>query len=293
MRKFLIAVVGIVFIFLLGWGWILWQDAKQTVDEKIYHPVDAIDHHLSVKKIKDRQSINILLLGIDVEKGSEGRSDTVILMTLKPKTKTIQLTSIPRDMRTFIPKVNKEDKINHAYAFGKEDLSIATVEHLLNIDIDYYMRINLTGLKELIDALDGIKVHNDFEWEDEGYYFPEGPVELDGEEALVFVRMRKADPLGDLGRTKRQRDVVEAMIQKASRLSTIPRIHQFLDIVEDHMATNLSFSELKDVLLGYFGTKRHIEQYQLQGTSQRIDGIDYYIVSEEEIAKVQRRIIED
>src|SRR5699024_11327055 len=100
-----------------------------------------------------------------------------------------------------------EDKINHAYAFGGTDMAVATVEEFLGIELDYYVHLNMKGMQELVDEIGPITVNNEVEWSDEKYDFPKGPVEMNGDKTLHFVRMRKQDPDGDFGRTKRQRQV--------------------------------------------------------------------------------------
>src|SRR5699024_4856649 len=101
-----------------------------------------------------------------------------------------------------------EDKINHAYAFGGADMSIQTVENFLDIELDYFVRINMEGLKELVDEIGTITIDNEIEWNDGTYNFTKGPIEMDGDKTLAYVRMRKQDSAGDFGRTERQRKVI-------------------------------------------------------------------------------------
>src|SRR5699024_3779658 len=144
----------------------------------------------------------------DSEEDQAGRSDAMMIMRLYPETDEMKIVSIPRDTRAEIVGKDKEDKINHAYAFGKEDMAVATVENFLDIELDYYVAINMDGLVELVDELGSITVDNEVEWSDNGYDFPTGTVEMDGDKTMSYVRMRKDDPEGDFGRTTRQRKVI-------------------------------------------------------------------------------------
>lgn len=291
--KIPLIVIAAIVLLVGGWGFYTWNNAKQTVNKKMHQAVETIDHDLSKKKVKEREQLNILIIGIDSKSGEKGRSDTLMVMTLRPETDSMQLISIPRDTRTLIVGKGFEDKINHAHAFGGEEMVIATVENFLGIDIDYHVRMNMSGLKELIDELDGITVTNDLEWSDGTYDFNKGPIELDGNKALAYVRMRKQDPAGDFGRAKRQRDVVEAIVKEGANVASIGKINSTIDILGHNMSTSLDFDDMKRLLTGYAGTRHNVESYQVQGTGQTIDGIYYYIVPEEEVQKVHAMIVDD
>lgn len=293
-RKWLyipLTVITILIVLIGVWAAFIYTDARKTVNEKMYTEVDSIDRNLSKKKIKEKEPLNILMLGIDSETGDSGRSDSIIVLNLRPAEDKMKLISIPRDTRTLIAGKGFEDKINHAYAFGGPEMAIATVENFLGIEIDYHVRMNMQGLMELIDELGGITVMNDIEWKDRKYHFTEGPIDLDGEKALAYVRMRKQDPAGDFGRAKRQRQVIEAIIKKGANIATVTSISNTIDILGNNMATSLDFSDMTRLLTGYTSTRRNVEQYQIQGTGQMIGGIYYYIVSEDEIRKVHDMIV--
>lgn len=293
-RKWLfipLTIIGVIVIALGVWLGLIYNDAKKTVNEKMYTDVDSIDRDLSKKKLKAKEHLNILMLGIDSEKGESGRSDSIIILNLRPEEDQMKLISIPRDTRTLIAGKGFEDKINHAYAFGGPEMAIATVENFLGIDIDYHVRMNMSGLKELIDELGGITVTNDIEWKDSKYEFNKGPIELDGEKALAFVRMRKQDPSGDFGRAKRQRQVIEAIIKKGANIATVTSIGNTIDILGNNMSTSLDFSDMTRLLTGYSSTRNNVEQYQVQGSGTIINGIYYYVVSEEEVQKVHNMIV--
>src|SRR5690625_4716730 len=107
-----------------GWGIYTWNNAKQTVNKKMYQQVDAIDHSLSKKKVKEREQLNVLILGIDSKSGSTGRSDSLMVMTLKPETNSMQLISIPRDTRTLIVGKGFDDRIKIGRASCREGVEL-------------------------------------------------------------------------------------------------------------------------------------------------------------------------
>ena len=118
-----------------------------------------------------QEPFSILLLGVDEREGDRGRSDTMIVLTVNPNQNSIKMLSIPRDTRTEIIGHGTTDKINHAYAFGGEEMSMNTIENLLDIPIDYYVRVNMEGFKDIVDAVGGIKVNNNLDFSSDGHHF--------------------------------------------------------------------------------------------------------------------------
>lgn len=174
--------LAIIFVLMVGVGvyaYSIYDNAKETVNEKMHEPVESIDHTLTAKKVEATKPLNILLLGVDARANDSGRSDALIVMSLDPKSNKMQLVSIPRDTRTMIVGKGFNDKINHAYAFGGADMSVATVENFLDIELDYYVRMNMEGLEALIDELGTITVDNEIAWEDGKYTFTKGPTTMD------------------------------------------------------------------------------------------------------------------
>src|SRR5699024_7408659 len=197
--------LAIILIFILavgGYAYSVYHNAKKTVDGQIHAPVSSIDIGKTREKMEKTEPLNILLMGIDSDTPEGGRSDALMVMTLDPKDEQMQLVSIPRDTRTEIAGKGVDDKINHAYAFGGSDMAVDTVEQFLDIELDYYVRINMSGFERLVDELGTITVNNDVAWSDGQYDFGFGPTEMDGDKTMAFVRMRKQDPDGDFGRTK-------------------------------------------------------------------------------------------
>lgn len=291
--KVTLVVVAVLVLSVGGYALSIYNNAKNTVNDKMHEPVDTIDTSVAKKKVKASEQLNILLLGIDAQTGESGRSDALMVLSLDPKNDKMQLISIPRDTRTYIVGKDFDDKINHAYAFGGPDMSIATVENFLDIELDYYVSMNMKGFKELVDQLGTITVYNDVAWSDGKYDFGFGPTEMDGDKTMSFVRMRKQDPDGDFGRTKRQRQVVQGIVNRGATVGSVTKINGVIDVLGNNMATNLDFDDMKDLLADYRNTVKKFEDYQMKGTGTTIDGIYYLLVEEDEIQKVREMITEE
>lgn len=279
------------FLSLAGYVYSIYGHAKKTVDEKMNTDIESIDSAEVQEKLKNNEVINMLLLGVDERSEDGGRSDSIMVLSLNPEDEETTIVSIPRDTLAEIAYKDVETKINHAYAYGGSDMAVATVENLLDIDLDYCVELNMEGLADLIDAIGGVTVDNDIEWIDEGYYkkgyhWKTGEIKLDGKKALGYVRMRHLDPRGDFGRTERQRKVINAMIDKGKSMATVSKLNDIIDVLGDNLQTNMTFSDMKSILLGYKDVTNHIQTYMLQGEDTTIDGVYYYRVSDEELDKV-------
>lgn len=294
-------ILAVIVLLVGGYALYLYNSAKKLVNEQMHDPVDAIDTTLTKKKLKNTEKLNVLLLGIDAEGNQQGRSDALMIMQLDPTNDEMQVISIPRDTRTEIIGRGSQDKINHAFAFGFSEcgapcganMSIATVENMLDIDIDYYVSINMDGLVELVDELGTITVDNKISWSDGTYNFPEGVVEMDGEKTKAFVRMRKKDPSGDFGRTQRQRQVIDGIIQKGASIESITNLTGMMGVFGGNLATNMDFDDMTALFRNYRNTRRNTSEYMLSGKGTTIDGVYYLVVPDEEILKVHQMLTEE
>ncbi|WP_226035117.1 LCP family glycopolymer transferase [Aquibacillus saliphilus] len=285
----------IVAFFILGGGaylYSIYHNVKSTVDNDVHESVTSIDNDLTKEKADRKEPLNILLLGVDERENDKGRSDTMIVMTLDPQNDRMQMVSIPRDTRTEIIGHGTVDKINHSYAFGGSNMSVDTVENFLDIEIDYFARVNMEGLQQLVDAVDGVTVNNNLAFTNGSFEFPKGELELDGREALAFVRMRKEDPQGDIGRNERQRQVIEGVISRGASFSGVSKINEIMNVLGDNVSTNMDFSDMSTLVTDYRGARENTDTYQLNGDGAYIGGIWYLIVPDEEVQKAHEMIID-
>ena len=197
------------------------------------------------------EPFNVYITGIDTygELSSVSRSDVNIVMTVNPKTKQILLTSIPRDYYVELHgKKGSRDKLTHAGIYGT-DMSIGTIEDLLGIDINYYVKINFSSFIDIINAIGGIEVYSKYTFTSiDGYNYTEGYNQMNGEEALSFARERKAFSEGDRQRGADQQAVIEAMIKKLSNKSILTKYDSLLKSIEGKFETNMSSSQITSLI---------------------------------------------
>ncbi|WML46123.1 LytR family transcriptional regulator [Neobacillus sp. PS3-40] len=294
-KRILLRVIGIsLLLVLIGagvYGFSVYKSLTKAVDT-MHQPIDRQKSEKRPEQVTltRKQPFSILMLGVDERKGDSGRSDTMIVLTVNPNLNTVKMLSIPRDTRTDIIGKGKEDKINHAYAFGGVDMSVKTVENFLNIPIDYYMKINMEGFRDIVDAVGGVNVTNDINFNYDGNHFPKGQLTLNGQEALDFSRMRHDDPRGDFGRQLRQREIIQAVLDKGASFTSLTKYNAIFTALSSNVKTNLLFDEMVDIQKNYKEASKNIEQLAIEGKGTMMDGIYYLIISDEEKAKVQNEL---
>lgn len=240
-----------------------------------------------------KDNISILFLGLDDRDGSlKGRTDAIILATFNKEAGSVKLLSIPRDSRVEIVGRDSQDKINHAHAFGGLDMTIATVENLLDIPVDYFVKLNFDSFVEIIESLGGVEVEVPFTFTEmdnddrlDAITINEGTQLLNGEEALAYARMRHKDPRGDIGRGERQQQILAAIIKKSASFSTITKFDEILESVEKNLATNLSFGNILS-LHSYRSGFSNIETVNIEGGNATIDGVYYYELEPDSVKQV-------
>ncbi|MCM3740249.1 LCP family protein [Oceanobacillus luteolus] len=294
-RKWPYWVGGILLAIILavgGIGFYVYSQLGSAVDT-MHTPLardEDPERQKQIKQIFDsKDSLNVLLLGVDERPGDKGRSDTMILMSLNPKTNSMIMLSIPRDTYVNIPGRGM-DKINHAYAFGGVELAVETVEKTFDIPVHIYSRVNMEGFKQGIDALGGVTVNNTQSFSQGGSTFAEGPIHLDGEQALDYIRMRKKDPRGDMGRNERQRAVITAAMEKGASFSSITKFGEILDILGGNVQTDLDMDKIQTLFTGYLGTRHNIQTLELEGSGSTINGVWYYVVPDSEFNRIHTEI---
>nr|WP_317697775.1 LCP family protein [Xylocopilactobacillus apis] len=255
-------------------------------------------------RIKKKQNLSVLILGIDT--GEEGRidrgnSDTMIVATVNPDDKKMQLVSIPRDTAAQIcgNKEFKMTKINAAYNIGGAPMAKRTVSELLNVPINYYITLDMKGLEKVVNAVGGIDVDVPFTFTSEatgGQTFNKGMRHLDGGMALAYSRMRHEDPDGDYGRQKRQQQVIKAIIQRAISFNGIQHFSGLLDSISSSMATDISFDNMVGLFNNYRSAADNMSSDSLKGQNAWVQTPDYdfplsfQIVSNTELQRVSDKL---
>ncbi|TFE03974.1 LCP family protein [Jeotgalibacillus salarius] len=291
----LIAVSGLVY------GGYLYTKAQNVADDSFEAVEGRAQSDLRDKDVNpDVDNVSVLFLGVDgsdVRESAEGfengttRTDAIILATLNNDDKSVKLTSIPRDTLAYIPEVDYQDKINHAHAFGGPRASMEAVEELLDIPVDYYVRMNFYAFMDVVDALNGVEVDVPFNMyemdsndQKNAIYLPEGRQSVDGEEALAFVRSRHMD--SDIARGERQQEVIDAILDKAKSAGSINKYADVIDAVGDNMKTNMRFSEMRSFMSYAMNSNLSVDMHTLEGEGVMLDGVYYYEAYEEELEGV-------
>lgn len=282
-KKILFWILGIIGVLVIAGGvyaYNVYSNVSNTLNT-VHKPLDRDKSDKRDKKVEisDNKPISILLMGVDQEDNGTGRSDSLMLFTLNPKTKSMKITSIPRDSYTEIVGKGKKDKINHAYAFGGIDMSVKTVENFLNVPVDHYIEVNMAGFRDIVDAVGGVDVNNDLEFTSRDQHFAKGNIHLNGETALKYTRMRYEDPRGDFGRQMRQRQVIQAVIKKGASVSSLASYGDVLKAIEKNVKTSLTQDQMFDIQKNYKDCMENSEEIQIPGDGHKAaDGIWYYYV---------------
>ena len=195
-------------------------------------------------------SYNILITGVDTYGNitKVSRSDVNMVISINPKDNKILLTSIPRDYYVYLSNFSSYDKLTHAGIYGIET-SIMAIEDLLDIDINYYVKVNFTTLIDIVDLLDGIQVTSKYEFTSiDGYHYNKGINYLNGEEALSFARERKAFSEGDRIRIENQQLVLKAIINKLLSSKIITNYNDLLKALNNKFLTNMKDEELTKLI---------------------------------------------
>ena len=212
-----------------------------------------IESNVVVKEVDvTKEPFNIYISGNDIygNIASVSRSDVNIIATVNPNTHKILLTSIPRDFYVQLHGTSGyKDKLTHAGVYGI-DMSVKTIEDLLDIDINYYMRVNFTSLIKVVDAIGGVDVVSDYSFRaTTGDRFVKGTNHLNGKKALAFSRERKAFSDGDRQRGKNQQKVLTAILNKMlSSTTLITKYTDILDSLGGSFQTNMPASKIYNLV---------------------------------------------
>jgi LCP family protein required for cell wall assembly len=215
----------------------------------------------------------VFISGIDtpgaVSKTS--RSDVNILATVNTKTHQVFLLTTPRDYYVPLSISNGvKDKLTHAGIYGV-NVSMDTLSMLYDTKIDYYFRLNFTGFTNIIEALGGVRVHSDYDFEAGGYSFVKGDNYLNADEALVFARERHAFPQGDVQRGKDQMYVIEGVINKLTSPAVLKNFDQLMSGLSDSFETSMPYDTISSMVSSQLngGKTWDIQKYHVVGTGDK------------------------
>lgn len=230
---------------------------------------DGLKGELELSKLNGEGEgrVNVLLLGTG-DPGHDGESltDTLIVVSIDPRTNDTVMLGIPRDLYVKIPGVGW-DRINAAHALGEQrkegdgpELAKKTVSEAIDQPIHYFVQVDFSGLKEAINTIGGVDIFNQTDLSDPtfpceknearqcGFKLKVGSYHMDGSLALKYARCRKGSCGDDYGRSRRQQDVVVAMRDQALKIGNIlnpAKVSELIGVVGGHMRTDISLEEMK------------------------------------------------
>lgn len=265
------------------------------------------DLELEEPKQKNKDELLVLLMGVDakdVKKSKGARSDTMMLININFKTGKIDLLSIPRDTRVLIK--GKEDKINHAHANGGAALSIRTVREFLNIDLDYYVKVDYKAVIEIVEEIGGvyIDVPRYMKYDDPTADPPlhidikKGFQLLDGKNSHDFLRWRKNNDLtveiGDIGRIEMQQMFMKELIKQTLKPKNIFKIPSFVETYYDYVETNIPLTLMaKGALSAKKIDTETMVTNTIPGESKTIAKISYWIYNKDETQEIVKEMFGD
>ncbi len=246
---------------------------------------------------------NILVMGVDAVSNEGGdpfkgnRSDAMLLVSIAPHGKNVNVISIPRDSKVYIADRTKPDKINHAFAYGGINLTVKTVEETFGVRVDHYIVLSNQGLVKFIDTIGGLPIYI----EKDMYYndisgdlhinLPKGDRVLTGKEAEGYMRFRK-DALGDIGRIRRQQWFFNALGARMKDSQVLVKIPEVLKVMPKYILTDLSVYELSQ----YAALAKNIDMATVQvatlpGSPSQRGSISYWILDPEKTQDIINRLV--
>lgn len=239
---------------------------------KVYVSIEKTD----IVKVVDvtKTPFNIYIAGGDAYGSIDNVTNTDVNMvaTIDPVNRKILLTSIPRDYYVNLPSFGDDayDKLTHAGYYGIEE-SVKAVENLLDIDINYYVKVNFSTIEGVINAIGGVDVYSDYSFcvTTTGVCVKKGINHLNGYQAMMFARERKSFKDGDIQRVKNQQKVLEAIINKiTSSTKLVTNFSQILDSVSNSFSTNMETKSINRLVKMQINDMRgwSIETQNLIGT---------------------------
>jgi len=244
------------------------------------------------------EPLNILVAGIDKyanpnvpPRPGPWRSDALVLVRIDPQTQRVNCLSIPRDTRAKIPG-HGEEKIAHAYAYGKMPLAVAAVEELIGIKVDHFVSVDYTNFARIVDIMGGIEIDVEKEMKGKYYHFLPGRQQMNGEQAYYFVIDRNK-PMADIARINSQHQFLYALLEKVrEQAGPLDLASMYLEF-QKSTDTSLSMSDI--IKLAFFARRVSLNKVTMQtlpGRPEYIKGISYWIPNHECLQQLRKEMFD-
>ena len=298
LRSFLITLIVLTSLAAFAYR----SDVKNAVSDLIASITGSKAGRVEFNLPFSPRRQNILFMGVDVVSNAQdpfkgNRSDTMLLISIAPYGKDINIISIPRDSKVYIANRNKPDKINHAFAYGGPDLSVKTVEETFGVRIDHYIALSNEGLIKFIDTIGGLPIYieKDMYYHDStaGLHIEltQGEHVLNGEQTEGYLRFRK-DALGDIGRIRRQQWFFNALMARLKEPSVLVKLPEVLKVMPKYIKTDLSVYELSQ----YAAMVKSIDTSSIQvatlpGTPSTKGIVSYWILDPDKPQEIINKLV--
>lgn len=249
-----------------------------------------------------QKRVNVVVMGV-----ANGLADTIMLCSFEPKEGTVDVFSIPRD--TYIErsghKTSANNKINSAYGRGGADNVVKGVSSLTGIDVHYYVKVDYKAVKEIVDAMGGIKatVPMDMNYDDPAdelhIHFEKGQVVSKGEDIIKLLRFRKNNKGGgykdgDLGRVKMQQEIVRLGMEKVLKGNLVANFLKLQGPIKDYVKTNMSPKQMMFYITKAKKIKEeNISLQTIPGRADNINHLSFYVVNKDKMQEVLKPITEE
>ncbi len=294
----LIAIGALLAIILIVVGALgIYLNAIRSTFDNNVHRADGV----ITPQAKQGDALNLILMGTDTRDvtNERGRSDALMLVHIPGDRKSVTIISFPRDMWVSIPD-HGQAKINAAYSWGGQALTVRTMQDLLGIPIDHIVTTDFQGFKDMTTALGGVEVYNP-NASHQDVVFPAGNITIQGDAALAYVRERYDLPRGDFDRAERQRTVVQAIGRKALSTDVLANPGQFTNFVAsfskyltvDTALTDTELAKIAMSMRGITGDDIHLMQAPVAGTGWSADKQSIDIVDTARLAELKDALAHD
>lgn len=245
---------------------------------------------------------NILLLGVD-SNGADSdlwvgtRTDTMILLNIDPRTKTVNALTIPRDSKVYLPKGMGIQKINAAHAIGGVEMTKKTIEDTLGIHVDRYIMVHDDAVREIVKALGGVDIYVEKDMRYNDYSgnlhinISKGKHHLTEKDVVEYLRFRH-DAIGDIGRTQRQQWFLRGLLADLQRPETIAKIPKIISVAGKYIKTDMSVYEMTQYAsMAKHFDKDNIESAMLPGAPNKHGYVSYWILDPKMTQEVVNRLV--
>ncbi|KRK79046.1 LCP family protein [Companilactobacillus nodensis] len=289
LRNVLLSLLAFVLVGGLGLGLSRYREVKSAVNGS-FDPVEIAGSRDTNALLKAKKPISVLLMGTDTSdftRSYAGKTDTMMVLTIDPKTEKTTITSIPHDLAVKIPGYDKSPaQISAAYEHGQAKSSITTVQKLLNVPVDYYALINISGMEKVIDKIGGVDITPSNSFTSDGYSFEQGvKTHMDGAKALAYSQETSSSSTGYLAHESRQGTVMAAIMHRCTSIRALMN-PSFLKTLSDEVQTNMTFDNMTTIIKNYKHFTEKVDDTHIAATTKTIDGQTFEVVSQKELQRV-------